>query len=122
MIKRPGENRWFQREERWNEAALGEDAQGRALFIFTRSPITMHDLNNRLLALDLDLVCAQHLEGGSEAQLYVSAGDVELELVGGFQTSFLEGDGSALARPIPNVLGVRRVATPPTPPSEEPGR
>lgn len=107
LIKRPGENRWSRQEKAWSEAALGEDSSGRILFVFCRSPYSMYDLNHELLALDVDLVAAQHLEGGPEAQIYVKAGDVEIEMFGSFETSFQENDANSLAWPIPNVLGVR---------------
>ncbi len=107
LIKRPGENRWSQQEKKWSEAALGEDARGRILFIFCRSPYSMYDLVHELLALDVGLVAAQHLEGGPEAQLYVAAGGRKLELVGSFETLFLENESNQLAWPVPNVLGVR---------------
>lgn len=107
LIKRPGENRWRRQEKRWIEAALGEDASGRMLFIFCRSPYSMHDFNNELLKLGIGLVAAQHLEGGAQAQLYVNAGGVEVELSGSHGSSFHEEHGISFAWPIPNVLGVR---------------
>lgn len=108
LIKRPGLNRWSQQEKRWSEAALGEDAQGRILFIFSRSPFTMHDLNRELLSMGIDLVAAQHLEGGPEAQLYLHFGDQELEMFGSYETSFRENDENESPWPIPNVLGIRQ--------------
>ena len=107
LIKRPGENRWKQQPKRWSEAALAEDDQGRILFVFLRSPLTMYDFNNELLALGIGVVAAQHLEGGPIAQLYVKAGGQELELVGGFETGVAEGIGNGTAWPIPGVLGIR---------------
>ncbi len=106
LIKRPGLNQWSQQEKTWSEAALGEDESGRILFIFCRSPYSMHDLNNELLGLGIGLVSAQHLEGGPQAQLYINSGELELELSGSHGTSFRDDDISS-AWPIPNVLGVR---------------
>jgi len=112
LIKRPGVNRWSRQEKRWSEAALGEDGTGRILFIFSRSPFSMHDLNRELLALGIDVVAAQHLEGGPEAQLYLRVGDEEIELFGSFETAFEEDDDNGHSWPVPNVLGIkpRRVA------------
>jgi len=107
LIKRPEENRWRQQGKRWSEAALGEDHSGRALFIFSRTPFTMYDLNRELLSLGIGLVAAQHLEGGPEAQLYLRIGNVVREMFGSYETSFQENDGNAAAWRIPNVIGIR---------------
>ncbi len=106
LIKRPRVNRWAQQPKIWSEAALGEDDSGRILFIFCPSPFSMHDLNQELLSLGIGLECAQHLEGGPEAQLYLRTPKIELELLGSYESAFKE-DGKAVALPIPNVLGVR---------------
>lgn len=107
LIKRPGENRWRQQDKMWSEAALGEDSAGRILFIFSRCPFTMHDFNLELLSLGIGLVAAQHLEGGSEAQLYLRIGNVRHEMFGSCETSFQENDNDTAPWRIPNVLGVR---------------
>ncbi len=107
LVKRPGLNQWSQQERKWIEAALGEDDAGRILFIYSRSPFTMRDLNDELLAAGIGLVAAQHLEGGPEAQLYVHVGTVEMELCGSYETSFKENDSNSAAWPVPNILGVR---------------
>jgi len=107
LVKRAGLNQWSQQDRKWSEAALGEDDAGRILFIYSRSPFTMHDLNNELLAAGIGLVAAQHLEGGPEAQLYLHAGDVQMELYGSYETSFKENDSNSSAWPVPNILGVR---------------
>jgi hypothetical protein len=107
LIKRPGENRWHDHGKMWSEAALGEDVAGRLLLIFTRSPFAMSDLNRELLAAGLDLVAAQHLEGGPEAQLYLRIGDLEIEQFGSYETGFYENDDNAHAWALPFVLGFR---------------
>lgn len=107
LIKRPGTNQWSQQTRMWSEAALGEDDAGRVLFILCRQPFSMHDLNEELLAAGIGLVAAQHLEGGPEAQLYVHAGDFQLEEFGSYETSFREDDSNAVPWPIPNIIGVR---------------
>jgi len=107
LVKRSGLNQWSPQERKWSEAALGEDDAGRILFIYSRSPFTMHDLNEELLVGGIGLVAAQHLEGGPEAQLYVHVGTVEMELYGSYETSFKENDSNSVAWPVPNILGVR---------------
>lgn len=111
LIKRPGENRWGKQDKKWSEAALGEDNQGRILFVFSRSPFSMRDFNNELLSAGIGLVALQHLEGGPEAQLFVKSGDVEIELFGSYETSFMENDENRTPWPIPNVLGIRRITS-----------
>jgi len=107
LIKRPGSNQWSKQTKMWSEAALGEDDTGRVLFIFSRTPFSMHDLNEEILAAGVGIVAAQHLEGGPEAQLYVHVGSLELEQFGSYETSFRENDSNSTPWPIPNVLGVR---------------
>lgn len=113
LVKRPGLNQWGQQTRKWSEAALGEDDAGRILFLFSRSPFSMHDLNQELLAAGIGLVAAQHLEGGPEAQLYLNAGGVELEMYGSYETSFKENDTNPVPWPVPNILGVRPRSCPP---------
>lgn len=107
MIKRPGHNRWAAQDRMWSEAALGEDRAGRILFLFSRSPFRMRDLIQELLSSDLGVVCAQHLEGGPEAQLYVGVGGADLQWFGSYETSFQENDNNQRGWPVPNVLGIR---------------
>jgi len=107
LIKRPGEGRWSQQPKCWSEAALGEDSQGRVLFIFCRTGYSMHDLNDILLSLPIDLVCAQHLEGGPEAQLFIQTEDFEAEFCGSYETGFFENDSNDFETRIPVALGLR---------------
>lgn len=107
LIKKPGENRWGQQDRMWSEAALGEDSSGRIIFIFSKSPFTMHDFNRELLSLGIGLIAAQHLEGGPEAQLYFRVENVAHEMFGSYETAFRENDENAVPWPIPNVIGIR---------------
>ncbi|NQS97888.1 MAG: phosphodiester glycosidase family protein [candidate division Zixibacteria bacterium] len=107
LIKRPGNNRWEQQSKKWSEAALGEDKHGNILFIFCRSPYSMHDFNRLLLDLPIDIVCAQHLEGGPEAQLYFNYGEMEISLCGSYETGFFESDLNFFLFAVPNIIGVK---------------
>jgi hypothetical protein len=112
LVKRPGENRWSSQQRRWSEAALGEDREGRALLIFCGVPLPLDRLVEALLSLPLGLVAAQHLEGGTQAQLYVAAGGRTIELVGGYEGVFSGPDADRPAWPIPNVIGIRARSAP----------
>lgn len=107
LVKKPAINRWSPQERRWSEAALGEDIEGNVLFVFSRAPYAMHELNELLIEADIGLVALQHLEGGPEAQLYMNAGGHEIELFGSYETGFREDDDNAIPWPIPNVIGIR---------------
>lgn len=108
LVKNPGENRWSQQDKKWSEAALGEDSEGRALFVYSRFPFSMHDLNQTLLRAGIDLVALQHLEGGPEAQLYIHLGNYQLEICGSYETDFNENNANLASWPIPFVIGVHR--------------
>jgi hypothetical protein len=69
----------------------------------------MHDFNKELLAAGIDLVAAQHLEGGPEAQLYLKVGDTVLEQFGSYETGFREDNDNKTSWPVPSVLGVREI-------------
>jgi hypothetical protein len=103
-----GRSVWAQQERRWSEAAVAVDRQGRLLFIFSRYPYTMKELNDILLALPLAIDSAMHMDGGPPASLSIHAGGLNLDLNGSFETGALESDGVPAQVPIPNVLGVRR--------------
>lgn len=106
LVKRPGTNVWSQQDKMWSEAALGEDKNGNILFIYSRSPYSMYDLNHILLGLPIDLVAAQHLEGGPEASLYVSHKGQLIERMGSYETAFLPSDSNDRFGSLPNVIGI----------------
>jgi hypothetical protein len=108
LIRNPGRNVWTPQERRWSEAAVAVDRAGKVLFLFSRSPLSMHAFNQRLLALPLGITAAMHVEGGPEASLSIHAGGVDLDLNGSYETGFNENDDERAQWPIPNVLAVRR--------------
>jgi len=65
----------------------------------------MHDFNEILLKLPINIVVAQHMEGGPEASLYFDLKGTKIELIGSFE-SFNENDGNVKFWAIPNVIGV----------------
>ncbi len=106
MISCTQKNVWSQQPQKWSMAALGMDKSGNILFIFTRSPYSVHDFINMLLSLPISIYNAMYLEGGPEATLYFSANGIELEKNGSFESGFIGNDSITAAWPIPNVLGV----------------
>ncbi len=110
MISRARRNTWAAQPRRWSMVIAATDTTGRLLFIFTRSPHTVHDFVNQLLALPLELSTTMYLEGGPEASLWLDAAGVRRELCGSYETGFYESDDNADFWPVPNVLGVASAA------------
>jgi uncharacterized protein YigE (DUF2233 family) len=108
MISCGRRNVWSQQDKRWSTAALGMDSEGRILFIFCQSPYTVHDLNDMLLELPLDLSRALYLEGGAPASLYLSHNGVTIERHGLYETGGGEEGGLVIAHQLPNVIGFAR--------------
>lgn len=106
LIKQPRMNRWSKQNKKWSEAALGEDSKGNILFIFSRSPFSMHEFNQNLILFPIEIECAQHLEGGPEASLYLNHKGIELKRVGSYETNFNENDMNRKYWSIPNVIGL----------------
>jgi hypothetical protein len=111
LIKRPAENRWQPSTERWREAALAEDGQGRCLFIYCDRRLSMHDFNELLGRLPLDIVAAQHLEGSGPAKLWI-----DHSLVG----ARMLPDGRNPGPLLPNILGVAPLSEDEHHPREDP--
>jgi hypothetical protein len=108
LIRAPGRGMWGKQERRWSEAAVAADKAGRILFIFSRRPYSMQELNDKLLGLGLGITAAMHVEGGPEASLSIHAGGVDLDLNGSYETGFNENDDEKAQWPIPNLLAVAR--------------
>ena len=108
LIKRNAENRWPKQSKIWSEVALGENSKGDILFIYSPVPYSMYEFNEILLALPVDVLCAQHLEGGPEASMYFKYKDFEIEKCGCCTSMLNETDESCEVTVIPNVLGFSR--------------
>lgn len=112
MISCERRNVWAPQSREWSTAAIGIDTRSRVLFIHSRSPFSTHDLIEILLGLPIELRRAMYVEGGPEAQLYVQSGGREMEFLGSYETGFKEADDNAFAWPVPNVVGIARIARP----------
>ena len=108
MVSCKQENVWSQQPTQWSMASLGIDKSGNVLFIFSRSPYSVHDFINILLSLPISLYNAMYLEGGSKAGLYFSAGGTEIEKYGSYETALISESDLRTTWPIPNVLGIRK--------------
>ena len=106
LIRGPGVNVWKENKKRWSEAAIALDRDGKLLLLFCRSPFSMHELNEVLLASPLGIVRAMHVEGGPEASLSLKGGGIELDLSGSYETGFVENDDNKEQWPLPNVIGI----------------
>jgi phosphodiester glycosidase len=106
LITTRRKNVWAATPRKWSEAAVAIDSKNRLLFLFSRAPYTMHDFNDMLLKLPLDIAGAMHVEGGPEASLSIHVKGFDLDLAGSYETGFLEDDTNPRQWPIPNVLGV----------------
>ena len=111
MISCDRKNVWTQQSKKWSTAAIGMDAQKNILFIHVRSPYSTHDLINILLDLPVDLERIMYVEGGTEAQMYIKSEKAQYEFIGSYSTGSNENDDNLFAWPIPNVIGIFRVAT-----------
>lgn len=101
-------NRWSQQNRIWSMVVIGKDKQGNALFIFTRSPYSVHDFIDILSASPLDLYNLMYLEGGPEASFYLNHNNTVVEKMGSYETGFKEYDDNDVYWDIPNVIGITK--------------
>jgi glucose/arabinose dehydrogenase len=106
MISCTGQNVWRQQPKKHSTAAIAVDSDGRLLLIHVGSLYTTHDLVEILQAMPLNISRAMYTEGGPQAQLHVRCGSKVYNFAGGYEMNFIEGDGAALYRPVPNVIGI----------------
>jgi len=123
LIKGQGTQVWKPNGRAWSEAAVAQDAAGRLLFLFSRAGAQMSAWNDAVLALDLGVQRAMHVEGGPEASLSLRPVGAScpglpaggLDLAGSYETGFMPHDDNRAQWELPNVLGVRAVSRPAAP-------
>jgi uncharacterized protein YigE (DUF2233 family) len=96
---------WTQ-TRRYSSVALGVDREGRALFVHTRTPYRIHDLNRMLAEMDLGIRGLVYMEGGPEASLVVRDGPRELTAIGSWEDGFNENDDNREMWDIPSAIGL----------------
>ena len=106
MISLKGEKVWRQSKKVYSAAAVAMDKGGNILFIHSRTPFSVHDLNSILLELPLNIKNAMYVEGGPESVLYVKVGCIDREWVGTYETGFTEHDNNKSTWFIPNMIGI----------------
>lgn len=108
MIDCRQRNCWSQQDKKWSMVVIGMDKKGNALFIFTRSPYSVHDFIDILLQLPLSIYNAMYLEGGPEASFYLNHKGIEIQKFGSYETGFNLNDDNKGYWPIPNVIGIKK--------------
>lgn len=101
-------NRWSQQNKIWSTVCIGIDKEGNALFVFCRSPYSVHDLNNILLESPVNIYNLMYLEGGPEASFYLNHNGKEVKKCGSYETGYWEKDDLKFQESIPNIIGIRK--------------
>jgi len=117
LIRGGGVSVWKKPTQRWSEAAIASDKQGRILFLFVGTPVAMSELTTALLALPLDIDRAMHVEGGPEASLSLCVTGAHRDLNGAFRSGVLADVAAPGQMPIPNIIGV--APSPPRRPQQD---
>lgn len=107
LMKSNGVNVWGMSERKWSEAAIGMDNQGRVLFLFCQSPLTMREFNEAVNALGLGVTRMMHVEGGPIASLSINTKEFSLDLTGNNGIPVNTNDRKEVQFPIPNIIGVQ---------------
>lgn len=99
---------WSPGGPHYSISSVAQDGAGRILFLHSRKPVEAYAFAQQLLHLPLDIRAVMYVEGGAQAGLLVSGGNLKRELSGPHAPSFLV-TGNLKAR-LPNILGARRRA------------
>jgi hypothetical protein len=107
LLKADAVNVWAKQDKKWSETAVGIDRDGRVLFLFCRSPLTMWDFNEIIKSLGLGVMRMMHVEGGPVASLSIRTPSIDIDLAGSYETKIQEDNMNRGQWPIPNVIGVQ---------------
>ena len=105
MISSKRKNVWVNKSKRFSVAAIGQDKDDRVLFIFSKTPSSIHDLNNRLLELPIGIQTCMFVEGGPVASMYLNNKTMKMEWAGLNKTTFWSQVPGTMYQ-IPNVIGI----------------
>ena len=108
MVDCTQKNRWSQQNKKWSMVIVAIDKEENVLFIFTRSPYTVHNFVNTLLDAPLNLYNAMYLEGGPEASFYLNHNEIHIEKMGSYETNFYESDDNTRFWKLPNIIGITK--------------
>lgn len=90
--------------KRYSAAGFGVDREGRAVFMHTRTPYRMTQLNRMLADDALGIRGMIYMEGGPEASLVVSAEGERVSEVGSYEDGFNENDDNRGFWDVPNII------------------
>jgi len=108
MIDCRGRPRPWPTQRRYSAAAFGQDSEGRAVFMHTRTPYRMQVLNRMMVDLNLGIRGLVYMEGGPEASLVVRDGPTRVTEIGSWEDGFWQNDDNRELWPIPSVIGFAR--------------
>ena len=98
----------WRNQRRYSAAAFGADRDGRAVFVHSRTPYRMRELNRMIADLDLGIRGLVYMEGGPEASLVVRDGARSVTEIGSWEDGFNENDDNRELWEIPSVIGFAR--------------
>lgn len=108
MISSNQNNVWEDNDRSYSVAAIGmEKKSNHVLFILSRKPRTIHELNSILLSSRVSISVCMFVEGGPTAGLYIKSQSIEQGCYG-LSTKALWSSKPESLNKIPNVIGIER--------------
>jgi uncharacterized protein YigE (DUF2233 family) len=104
MIGKDGKNLWHKDSNAYSVSAVGIDKQNNILFIFSLNPLPIHDLNEILLNLPINISSCLFTEGGSTSGIYIKVDGFEKYFCGHSHMDIFST--TPTRSKIPNVIGV----------------